>query len=104
MFITIISPAYGDQVMTNKKPIKPDTSRNQLLNNSPLRTVEGIIEYVTNDSIQVRGKYYTISNTLLVKPSGERLNRSSLSTGKKVEIFFNENKITAILIYDGMVE
>ncbi len=36
MFITIIAPAYGNQVMTNKKPIKPDTSKNQLFNNSQL--------------------------------------------------------------------
>ena len=104
MFITIIAPAYGNQVMTNKKPIKPDTSKNQLFNNSTVRTAEGIVQTVSNDSIQVRGQYYSISGVKLINPSGENLNKSSLSAGKKVEIFFQEGKITSILIYDDMLE
>lgn len=104
VFITIKAPANGDQVMTRKKPIKPDISRNQPFNNSPVRTVEGIVQNVSNDLIQVRGQYYSISGIKLINPSGENLNKSSLSAGKKVEIFFQDGKITSILIYDDMVE
>lgn len=104
MFITIISPAYGDQVMKNRKPIKPDASKNQPFTNSQVRTVEGIIQNVSIDSIQLRGQYYSISNIKLINPSGENLNKSSLSAGKKVEIFFQEGKITSIIIYDDMLE
>jgi hypothetical protein len=104
MIITIIAPAYGNRDMTNKKPIKPYTSNNQLFNNSPVRTVEGLIQSVSNDSIQVRGQYYSIAGIKLINPSGENLNKSSLSAGKKVEIFFQEGKITSILIYDDMLE
>ncbi|RJQ22241.1 MAG: hypothetical protein C4560_02665 [Nitrospiraceae bacterium] len=67
-------------------------------------TVEGIIQRVTNDSIQVRGKYYGISGIPLINPSGEHLKKTSLTSGKKVEIFFQEGKITSILIYEDMVE
>jgi hypothetical protein len=104
MFITIIAPAYGNQAMTNKKPIKPDTSKNQPFTNSPVRTVEGIIQNVSIDSIQVRGQYYSIAGIKLINSSGENLNKSSLSAGEKVEIFFQEGKITSILIYDDMLE
>jgi hypothetical protein len=104
MVLTITGSAYGDRVMTKKKPIKPDISKSQSLTVSQVRTVEGIIQNVTDNSIQVRGKYYNIPAIPLKDPSGKNLNKTSLTTGKKVEIFFQEDRILSILIYDDMVE
>ncbi len=71
---------------------------------SKVRTIEGIIQNVTDNSIQVRGKNYNISGIPLIDPSGKNLKKASLTTGKKVEIFFQEDRISSILIYDDMVE
>ena len=71
---------------------------------SKVRTIEGIIQNVTDNSIQVRGRDYNISGIPLIDPSGKHLKKASLTTGKKVEIFFQEDRILSILIYDDMVE
>jgi len=71
---------------------------------SKVRTVEGIVQNITGNSIQVRGKYYDITGTVLKDPSGKDLKKTALNTGKKVEIFFQEDRITSILIYEDMVE
>jgi len=69
-----------------------------------VRTVEGLIEDVSKDSIKVRGKYYNISDTPLKNASGKNISRDQLRVGKKVEIFFLNNRITTVLIHEYMVE
>lgn len=69
-----------------------------------VRVVEGLIQHVTADSIEVRNKYYNISGVPLKDASGKTLPKSYLSQGKKVEIFIKDNKITTILIHEYMVE
>jgi len=105
LIITITAPVHASQVKTNKKVTGTHTSMKRHHTDSQVRTIEGIIQHVTDDSIQVRGKYYSISGIPLTDPSGGKdLKRASLMTGKKVEIFFNEDRITSILIFDDMVE
>lgn len=69
-----------------------------------VRVVEGLIQDVTDDSIEVRGKYYNLTGALLVDTSGKKVSKQRLVKGKKVEIFFENNKITSILIHEYMVE
>jgi len=69
-----------------------------------VRTVEGLIEEVSKDSIKVRGKYYNISDAPLKNASGKTVSKDQLKVGKKVEIFFSDKKLTTVLIYEYMVE
>ncbi len=69
-----------------------------------VRMVEGLIEDVTPNSIKVRGAYYDITGVPLLNASDKILARNELKIGKKVEIFFKNNRITSILIYEYMVE
>lgn len=66
--------------------------------------VEGIIENVTEHSIQVRNSNYETQGVPLLNSSGETLSHDSLRRGKKVEIFFQDKKITSIIIHEDMVE
>ncbi|MEK6775547.1 MAG: hypothetical protein AABY87_01540 [bacterium] len=66
--------------------------------------VEGLIENVTEHSIKVRGSNYETQGVSLLNSSGETLSNDSLRRGKKVEIFFQDKKITSIIIYEDMVE
>lgn len=66
--------------------------------------VEGLIQDVTADSIQVRERYYNISGVPLKDASDRTLTRASLISGKKVEIFFKDGRITSVLIHEYMVE
>ena len=69
-----------------------------------VRMVEGLIEDVTVNSIKVRGAYYDITGAPLRNASDKTLTRNDLKIGKKVGIFFKNNRITSILIYEDMVE
>jgi len=70
-----------------------------------VKTVEGLIESVTDDSIKVRGSYYDITGVPLENASGKNLQKNELKVGRKVEIFFKNNSIKTILIYpERMVE
>ena len=66
--------------------------------------IEGLIEKVTDNSILVRGKYFDTTGITLLNSSGEKLKRSELDTGKKVEIFFRDGNITSILIREYILE
>lgn len=104
LFFTITAPVHASQDRTNKKTTGTHVSKKQHPTDSQVSTIEGIIQNVTGDSIQVRGRYYEISGIPLIDPSGKDLKQASLTTGKKVAIFFQKDKITSILIYDDMVE
>ncbi len=70
-----------------------------------VKTVEGLIESVTDDSIKVRGSYYDITGVPLENASGKNMQKDQLRVGRKVEIFFKNNSIKTILIYpEHMVE
>lgn len=69
-----------------------------------VRTVEGLIEDVSNDSIKVRGRYYNISDAPLKNASGKNVSKYLLKVGKKVEIFFHNDRIKTVLIHEDMVE
>lgn len=69
-----------------------------------IRVVEGLVQSVTDDSIEVRGRYYNIANVPLMDASGRNVSKDRLVKGKKVEIFFKDNKITSVLIHEYMVE
>jgi len=104
MIFAISAPAYAAHGVTTRNGVKPYVSTRQGLSTSQVRTVEGIIQNVTNDSIEVRNKYYSIPGVPLLNPSGENLKKSSLQAGKRVEIFFQEGRITSILIYEDMLQ
>ena len=69
-----------------------------------VRMVEGLIEDVTSNSIKVRGAYYNITEAPLRNASDKILARDDLKIGKKVSIFFKNNRITAIIIHEYMIE
>jgi len=69
-----------------------------------VRMVEGLIEDVTPNSIKVRGAYYDITGVPLRNASDKIFTMDDLKIGKKVEIFFKNNRISSVLIYEYMVE
>lgn len=64
-----------------------------------IKTVEGLIESVTDDSIKVRGRYYDFTGVPLEDASGKNVQKDQLKVGRKVEIFFQNNSIKTILVY-----
>jgi len=104
MIFAFSAPAYAAHGVTTRNGVRPYVSTRQGPSTSQVRTVEGIIQNVTNDSIMVRNKYYSISGVPLLNPSGENLKKSSLRNGTRVEIFFLEGRVTSILIYDDMLQ
>lgn len=68
------------------------------------RTVSGTIESVKGSSIEVGGRYYDIYGVPLLNSSGHEVARAQLETGKIVEIFLEDGKITSVKIHDYIVE
>jgi len=104
MIFSISAAAYAAQGVTTKRRANPYVSTRHGISNSQVTTVEGIIQNVTINSIEVRNNSYSISGVPLLNPSGKYLKSSSLQAGKRVEIFFLEGRITSILIYDDMLQ
>ena len=66
--------------------------------------VEGLIQDITSDSIEVRGRYYSIKGVPLKDPSGKNIHKAILTKGKKVEIYFKEGIIVEVIVHDYMLE
>lgn len=66
------------------------------------RIVSGTIESVKGSSISVGGSSYNISGVPLLNPSGNKLSTSQLTEGKRVEIFFKNNNITSVVVYENI--
>lgn len=69
-----------------------------------VRVVEGLIQDVTSDSIEVRGRDYSIKGVPLKDPSGKNIHKAILTKGKKVEIYFKEGIIVEVIVHDYMLE
>jgi len=69
-----------------------------------VRMIEGLIEDVTPNSTKVRGAYYDITGAPLLNASDKVLTRNDLKIGKKVGIFFKNNRITSVVIHEDMIE
>jgi len=64
-----------------------------------IKTVEGLIENVSGDTIKVRGNYYNFADVPIENAMGRKMQKEDLKVGRKVEIFFEDNHIKTILIY-----
>lgn len=65
--------------------------------------VRGLIQNVANDSIVVNSNRYTITGVPIEKPLGKPAKKDDLQQGKKAALFFENNRLTNILIYEGDV-
>jgi hypothetical protein len=65
---------------------------------TPPRVVIGKIEEVGSYSIKVKGKEYDISNVRVLTGRGIRVTKDDLKQGSQVEIRFDKDKITSIVI------
>lgn len=64
----------------------------------PPQVVMGTIEEVTYSSLRIEGKYYDISNAVILSVRGIPLTRDQLQPGGKVEIRIEENTVTSIIV------
>lgn len=65
---------------------------------TPPKVVMGTIEQVTSSSIRVNGKYYDISNVPILSIRGMQVTKEELKQGREVEIRFDGDKITSVII------
>lgn len=98
--ISMVSPNLSNAARARKKK----TSNEAAYVTPRVTTVRGLIERVSDDSIVVNDKRYTITGIPLVKASGELAKKDELRTGVKVEIFFKDKTMHSILIYENAVE
>lgn len=64
--------------------------------------VSGTIESVKGSSITVGGSSYNISGVPLLDSSGKKVSMNQLTEGKRVEIFFKNNNITSVVVYENI--
>lgn len=70
-----------------------------------VRVVEGQIEYVNGDTIQVQGRYFSLGGVPLLDPSGNEVSPHEFRVGRKVAVYQSGAAVTSVLIYDDhMVE
>jgi hypothetical protein len=69
-----------------------------------LKTVTGIVEEVSGNSITVQGKSYKLERVPVVHPSGRRVEVSDSVRGKKVDLFLQDGQVASVVVYDPMVE
>lgn len=64
------------------------------------RMVQGLIESVTDDTIEVNGTHYNISNVPIKNFAEKRVSKDQLKIGRIITIYFLNNYINAVIIYD----
>jgi len=69
-----------------------------------VRVIEGVLQDVIHGSIKVKGNYYDISGVPLLDASGKEAAKDLLKPGKKVEIFFKDDRITKVVIHGYLVD
>lgn len=69
-----------------------------------MRSVTGIVEEVSGNSISIQGKSHNLEGVPVVNPSGRRLAVSEIVRGKKVDLYFRNGQIASVVVYDSMVE
>ena len=69
-----------------------------------MRVVTGIVERVSGNSISIHGKSYDLKGIPAVHPSGTRLAVSDIARGMKVDLYFRNQQINSVVVYDPMVE
>ncbi|HXX57421.1 MAG TPA: hypothetical protein VEI96_05415 [Thermodesulfovibrionales bacterium] len=62
------------------------------------KIISGVITNITTTSIEVNGKFYDISNAILVTTSGTRLTMNQLKRGNIAEIFTDDETATKVRI------
>ena len=65
---------------------------------TPPKIVMGVIEEVTFSSIRVNGKYYDISNAVILSVRGIQLTKDQLKQGGEVEIRIEEDTVTSVIV------
>jgi hypothetical protein len=65
---------------------------------TPPKVVAGKIEEIRSYTIKVKGKEYDISNVPVLTARGIMVTKDNLAQGSEVEIRFNKDKITSIVI------
>ena len=65
---------------------------------NPPKVVMGTIEEASYSSIRVSGKDYDISNVPIFSGGGIQVSKSELRQGEGVEIRFDGDKITSVII------
>jgi competence protein ComGC len=69
--------------------------------NATVTVVKGAIESIDNDSIVVNSSRYTVIGVAIEKTLGKPAKKDDLQRGKKVTLFFENKKLTNILVYEG---
>lgn len=64
------------------------------------RMVWGVIESVSDDTIEVNGTHYKLLGVPIKNSAEKRVSKDQLKIGRFIEIFFKGNKIDAMIIYD----
>lgn len=64
----------------------------------PPAVVMGTIEEVTYSSLRIAGKYYDISHAEILSVRGIRLTKDQLKPGGEVDIWFDENEATSVIV------
>lgn len=103
LFLVFLVISMGSPNLSNAAG-KKTTSNGEDNITAKITTVRGLIENVPDDTIVVRGKRYTITGVPLVRSSGEPATKDQLKRGKKVGIYFENNIMKSILVYDDMVQ
>lgn len=64
--------------------------------------ISGTIEEVKGNTITVSGSSYSIYLVPILDPSGNKVSVNQLAEGKRVDIFFKNNHITSVVVYENI--
>lgn len=66
-----------------------------------VKVVSGVIESASGNSIIVNGNSYNLSGIPILNTDGRELSTSELKEGKTVDIFFRNNSVSSIVVYES---